>query len=615
VTPRLRAALLPAAALSFIAAGLLARAGGLAGPATQLWMAGLVLTGLPVVWRTLRGALRGHFASDIVASLAIVTAVVLVNPLPGLIVVLMQTGGEALERLAEGRASAAVRELEAQAPRVAHRWAGERLDDIAADDIATGDHLMVRPGELVPADAVVVDGRSHVDTKAITGEPVPRLAEPGTLLLSGMANIEGPLTVRATAPAGESQYARIVDLVRSAQASKAPLQRLADRYAVWFTPLTLVVCALAWFASRDPQRVLAVLVVATPCPLILAVPVAVIGGINRAARRQIVFRHGGALEELGTVHTAVFDKTGTLTVGRPGVRTVHARPPFGVDEVLRLAAAVELRSSHVLARTVVDAANAVHAKLPPATDVVEEPGRGIEGRADGRRVAIGSLAYFDARDPALAAGLAAMLAGLEHHDGTARSAVVIDGVPAAILEFADQVRPEVPALLARLKAAGITRTLLLTGDSGANAARVGASLGFDESIGDLLPEDKVVQVRALVDRGEHVVMLGDGTNDAPALSAASVGVALASGGGGVTAEAADIVLLADDPGRLADALLISRRTLAIARQSIWAGLGLSGLAMAFAAVGMIPPTLGALLQEGIDVAVILNALRAAGRAS
>lgn len=615
MTPRLRAALLPAAALSFIAAGLLARAGGLVGPATQLWMAGLVLTGLPVVWRTLRGALRGHFASDIVASLAIVTAVVLVNPLPGLIVVLMQTGGEALERLAEGRASAAVRELEAQAPRVAHRWIGERLDDIAADDIATGDHLMVRPGELVPADAVVVDGRSHVDTKAITGEPVPRLAEPGTLLLSGMANIEGPLTVRATAPAGESQYARIVDLVRSAQASKAPLQRLADRYAVWFTPITLVVCALAWYASRDPQRVLAVLVVATPCPLILAVPVAVIGGINRAARQQIVFRHGGALEELGTVHTAVFDKTGTLTVGRPGVRTVHARPPFGVDEVLRLAAAVELRSSHVLARTVVDAANAVHAKLPPATDVVEEPGRGIEGRADGRRVAIGSLSYFDARDPELAAGLAAMLAGLEHHDGTARSAVVIDGVPAAILEFADQVRPEVPALLARLKAAGITRTLLLTGDSGANAARVGASLGFDESIGDLLPEDKVLQVRALVDRGEHVVMLGDGTNDAPALSAASVGVALASGGGGVTAEAADIVLLADDPGRLADALLISRRTLAIARQSIWAGLGLSGLAMAFAAVGMIPPTLGALLQEGIDVAVILNALRAAGRAS
>jgi heavy metal translocating P-type ATPase len=612
VTPRLRAALLPAAALGFIAAGLLARFGVLPYPAIGIWMAGLLLTGTPVIVHTGRGMLRGQFAADIVATLAIITAYVVADPLPGLIVVLMQTGGEALERLAEGRASAAVRELEAQAPRVAHRWRGEQLDDIPADAIATGDHLLVRPGELVPADAVVLEGRSHVDTKAITGEPVPRLAETGTLLLSGMANIEGPLTVRATARAGESQYARIVDLVRNAQAGKAPLQRLADRYAVWFTPLTLVVCALAWLASRDPGRVLAVLVVATPCPLILAVPVAVIGGINRAARRQVVFRHGGALEQLGNVRTAVFDKTGTLTVGRPGVRTVHARPPFEVDEVLRLAAAVELRSSHVLARTVVDAANAVHAVLPPATEVVEEPGRGIEGRADGRHVAIGSIAYFEARDPGLAACLGEMLASLERHEGTARSCVAIDGTPAAILEFADQVRPEVPALLARLKAAGITRTMLLTGDSTANAAQVGAALGFDESLGDLLPEDKVRHVRALVDRGERVVMLGDGTNDAPALTAASVGVALASGGGGVTAEAADIVLLADDPGRLADAMQISRHTLAIARQSIWAGLGLSAVAMGFAAVGLIPPTVGALLQEGIDVAVILNALRAAG---
>ncbi|HEX5818070.1 MAG TPA: hypothetical protein VFY20_04285, partial [Gemmatimonadales bacterium] len=243
MTPRLRAALLPAAALVFIAAGLFARSGLLPHPAIGIWMAGLLLTGTPVVLHTARGMLRGQFAADIVATLAILTAYAVADPLPGLIVVLMQTGGEALERLAEGRASAAVRELEAQAPRVAHRWRGEHLDDIPADAIATGDHLLVRPGELVPADAVVLEGRSHVDTKAITGEPVPRVAETGTLLLSGMANIEGPLTVRATARAGESQYARIVDLVRNAQAGKAPLQRLADRYAVWFTPLTLVVCA------------------------------------------------------------------------------------------------------------------------------------------------------------------------------------------------------------------------------------------------------------------------------------------------------------------------------------------------------------------------------------
>jgi P-type E1-E2 ATPase len=227
-------------------------------------------------------------------------------------------------------------------------------------------------------------------------------------------------------------------------------------------------------------------------------------------------------------------------------------------------------------------------------------------------VAIGSLAYFESRDPALAACLGEMLASLEQHEGTARSGVVIDGRLAAVLEFADQVRPEVPAMLARLKAAGIGRTLLLTGDSTSNARQVGTALGFDDAHGDLLPEDKVRQVRALVDGGERVLMLGDGTNDAPALSAATVGVALASGGGGVTAEAADIVLLADDPGRLVDAVHISRRTLAIARQSVWAGLGLSALAMVFAAFGVIPPTAGALLQEGIDVAVILNALRASG---
>ncbi|MCU0622033.1 MAG: heavy metal translocating P-type ATPase [Gemmatimonadales bacterium] len=609
---RLRAAALPVATLVVIVVGLVARLTGHPGPAHRFWMAGLVVCGMPVVWHTLRGVLRGHFAADIVATLAIVTAVALGNPLPGLIVVLMQTGGEALERYAEGRASAAVRELEAQAPRTAHRWSGDELEEISAEAIRTGDRLLVRPGELVPADAIVQEGRSHVDTKAITGEPLPRVAEPGTLLLSGMANQEGPLTVRATAPAGESQYARIVELVQSAQASKTPLQRLADRYAVWFTPLTLLVCGAAWLASRDPQRVLAVLVVATPCPLILAVPVAVIGGINRAARRQVVFRHGGALEQLGNVTTAVFDKTGTLTVGRPGVRTVHAHPPFEVPEVLRLAAALELRSSHVLARTVVDAANAVHATLPPATDVVEEPGRGIVGHADGRRVEIGSTAYFEQRDPALAARFRDMMARLEPHEGVARSCVAIDGVPAAILEFADRVRPEVPALLARLKAAGVSRTLLLTGDSAANATSVGAALGFDAAEGDLLPEDKVTHVRALTDRGERVVMLGDGTNDAPALSAASVGVALASGGGGVTAEAADVVLLADDPGRLADAVQISRETLHIARQSVWVGLGLSGLAMLVAAFGYIPPTVGALLQEGIDVAVIVNALRAAG---
>ena len=292
------------------------------------------------MWQTVRGVFAGRFAADLVAMLAIVTALLLGEPLAGLIVVLMQTGGEALERYAQGRASAAVRELEAAAPRLAYRMVGGTIEDVSAELIAVGDELLLRPGELLASDAVVLEGRSHVDASRLTGEPMPVSAHPGVRLLSGSLNIEGPLTVRATARASESQYARIVDLVRTAQESKSPLQRLADRYAAWFTPLTLAVCALAYILSGDPSRVLAVLVVATPCPLILATPVAVVGGINRAARQGIIFRNGTALEQLGRVDVAVFDKTGTLTIGRPRVDRVQTTPEFTAEELLRLAGSV-----------------------------------------------------------------------------------------------------------------------------------------------------------------------------------------------------------------------------------------------------------------------------------
>jgi P-type E1-E2 ATPase len=293
----------------------------------------------------------GRFAADLVAMLAIVTALFLGEPLAGLLVVLMQTGGEALERYAEGRASEAVRELEAAAPRQAHRVRMGSTEDVEADAVAVGDELLVRPGELVPCDGLVLSGRSHVDAARLTGEPLPVSAAPGTRLLSGSLNLDGPLTIRATAPASESQYARIVELVRTAQQSKSPLQRLADRYAVWFTPFTLFVCAVTYLLTEDPVRVLAVLVVATPCPLILATPVAVVGGINRGARRGIIFRHGSALEQLAGITVAVFDKTGTLTIGRPRVARVLAAAPYTEPEVLRLAGAVEHGSGHLLART------------------------------------------------------------------------------------------------------------------------------------------------------------------------------------------------------------------------------------------------------------------------
>jgi heavy metal translocating P-type ATPase len=573
-------------------------------------MVGLVTTGLPVVWRTFRGVLAGRFAADLVAMLAITAAVLLREPLAGLIVVLMQTGGEALERYAEGRASEAVRELERAAPHIAHRVRDGRIEDIEAEDIRVGDELLVRPGELIPCDAVVINGRPHVDTSRITGEPLPMSADNDSQIVSGYHNLEGPLGARATAPAGESQYARIVELVRTAQTSKAPLQRLADRYALWFTPLTLLVCAAAYLLSNDPVRVLAVLVVATPCPLILATPVAVIGGINRAARRGIIFRHGTALEQLARIDVAIFDKTGTLTIGRPSVAAVHAGPGFTPQDVLQLAGAVEQGSSHLLARTLIDEATVQRISLPEAYDVVEVPGQGVTGVVNGRDVTIGGWSFVTTRHPQIASELAPLLKPTGQNG--LRAYVAVDGRGAGIVEYADRLRPDLSWLFAALRRFGVRRTLLLSGDDQTNAQHVANQVGIDETHGDLLPAEKTAAVQMLVKQGHRVLMLGDGTNDAPALSAATVGIALASGGGGVTAEAADAVILADDPTRIVEAIEISRRTLRLAKQSIWTGLGLSGIAMVFAAAGIIPPTIGALLQEGIDVAVIMNALRAVG---
>lgn len=603
---RLRGAVPPIAALAFLSAGALARlAAPLASTATTVWMAGLLLTGAPVVWRTLRGALAGRFAADLVASLAIVAAVALDQPVAGLVIVLMQTGGEALERYAEGRASNAMRALEAAAPRVAHRLSGIHVDDVPANAVAVGDVLLVRPGELIPCDAMVIDGRSHVDVSRLTGEPLPVSAVAGTWLMSGSANGDGTLTVRALATAGQSQYAHIVALVRTAQASKAPLQRLADRYAVWFTPITLAVCLAAYIVTRDPVRVLAVLVVATPCPLILAAPIAFIGGINRAARRHIIIRNGGALERLERVRVAVFDKTGTLTIGRPQVSHVTPAPGLSEREVLGVAGAVEQGSSHLLARTLVEAAEASGISLPPAQHVCEAAGRGVSGRVDGHAVTVGARSFVLERHPDAMAGLDA----LERPDGLS-ACVAVDGRVVGIVEYADRVRPELHAAMAELSRLGMTRTVLLSGDNAANARAVAEFAGIREVAADLLPEDKVTAVRRLVAEGNQVLMVGDGANDAPALSSATVGVALAGHGGGITAEAADVVVLADDLLRVPEVIRIGRRTMRIARQSIWAGLAMSGVAMVFASLGLIAPAAGALLQEVIDVAVILNALRA-----
>jgi len=599
-------------ALAFLVVGGIVRFMSGASHADAVWMIGLVVTGTPVVWRTLRRFASGHFATDLVATLAVATSVILLQPLAGLVIVLMQTGGEALERYAEGRASAAVRALEEEAPRIAHRFAagevpsvGGATDDIGVGAVLVGDHLLVRPGEMVPCDAVVVEGTSHVDASRLTGEAVPVRAKVGTALSSGSLNLDGPLVMRATATAGESQYARIVELVRSAQSTRAPLQRLADRYAVWFTPVTLVACAVTYLASGDVERVLAVLVVATPCPLILATPIAIIGGVNRAARRLIVVKHGGAFEQLAGVTAAVFDKTGTLTVGTPMVSGVMPVAGFAHADVLRLAASVERGSGHPLARSVVDAAERRGLTLGTATEVRESPGRGVSGMVSGWRVCVGARGYVE---ECVRAPHGSPFAEVPDREGL-RAHVSIDGRFAGVIEFADELRPGLPRMFAALRDAGVRRCVLLSGDSVAHTSAVAMRVGVTEARGGLLPGDKVDVVAGLVRDGERVLMVGDGTNDAPALSAATVGIALAGHGGGITAEAADVVILNDDLSRVVEAIRISRRTVRIARQSIWTGLGLSAAAMLVASLGYIPPAIGALLQEAIDVAVILNALR------
>ena len=603
---------IPAAALSFLVVGtvLWFRPQDTAPIfANRIWFTGLLLTAAVPVWNTVRDMLHGEFAADVVAILAIVAAAALYQPFAGLVVVIMLTGGAALERYAEGRAGAAVAALEQAAPRLAHiRDTDGSLRDVPAESVKVGDLLLVRPGELIPCDGTVVDGRSHVDASAITGEPLAVPVASGSQVVSGSANVDGPLTVKATASAGESQYLRIVELVRNAQGSKAPLQRLADRAAVWFTPITLLICVVTWIITRDSNRVLSVLMVATPCPLILATPIAIIGGINRCARRQIIIRTGGALEALATVTTAVFDKTGTLTKGQPGVERVRPLAGFDVNAVLRAAGAVDFGSGHQLARPLVKFAEQTVGALPIASGVTEVAGRGISGTVDGSLVRVGSLAWLRETLPA---NTARDLDTLDDSGDGLRAYVSIGDMPAGTVEFADSLRDGLPEFFRELGALGVTRTVMLSGDHTSNVAVVAKELGITDARGDLLPEHKVSIVQEFQAKGEKVAMIGDGTNDAPALSTAEVGIALAGHGGGITAEAADIVLLVDEISRVADAIRASKSTMRIAKQSIGVGLGLSAVGMIFAALGFLSPTMGALGQEVIDVAVIVNALRAA----
>ncbi len=568
--------------------------------ADRIFFVTLLVGGVPLVGQTLWGIVRGRFAADIVAMLAIVGAFLFHQYFAGTVIVLMQSGGEALEAYAMDRASASLEALLARAPRIARRLEGERLVEVAVEAIRPGELIVVRPGDLVPVDGEVTAGDSSVDQSALTGEPMPVRARPGTTLMSGGVNLDGALTLRAVRPAELSQYQQIVQLVARARREKPPIQRLADRYAVWFTPLTLVTCGIAYAITHSPTSVLAVLVVATPCPLILATPIAVIAGIARAAAEGIIVKTGVAIEQIGRARVVVFDKTGTLTLGHPTVERVVPVGGGSAEELLRLAAAVEQRSGHHLGHAVAEAAKRRPIDVPVASEVHETPGLGVTGVVEGHEIAVGSLAYHRSRGVAIRDGLPERTTAY----------VTVDGRPAGSLVFADRLRHQVPGLMQRLVVLGVTDTVMLTGDRQETAEIIAAQAGIHTVLANLLPADKVAAVQELKRRETVVVMVGDGINDAPALAAATVGVALGAHGAAASAEAADVVLLVDDITRVAEAIAISQRMRRIAMQSIGVGLGVSGALMVIAAMGHITPAIGALLQEALDAAVIVNALRA-----
>jgi heavy metal translocating P-type ATPase len=605
---RLRVLGAPVLALSGIAiGGLLALFVGSA-PANAVWAATVAFMLAPLTWSVARSLRRGDIGVDVIALLAMAGALALGEYLAGAVIALMLAGGNALEAFASGRARRELTALIERAPRTAHRRTRDGWEEIPVEAVEVGEVLLVRAGEVLPTDGVIVGERAVLDESSLTGEPLPATYARGHTVRSGTANAGDAFELRATRRAGDSAYAALVALVREAEGRRAPFARMADRYAAFFLPLTLLIAGGAWAISGDPIRALAVLVVATPCPLILAAPIAFVAGLSRAAHIGVIVKGGVAIERLGDARTVLLDKTGTLTLGIPAIERAIALKDIPREELLRLAASLDQLSSHVLAAAIVRQADQEAIALTRPETAREAPGQGIEGVVEGRRVLVGSAAWLAEHgidpDDHQALGVSA--------EGNAIVLVGVDEHLVGVLVMGDHIRPDAHELIRRLRAAGVRQVAMLSGDREEIAQAVGRQLGLDRVYAQQSPQDKLEIVRRMQGdpRCSPVVMVGDGINDAPALATADVGIAMSNAAATVSSETADAVITVDRIDRVADAIAIGRRTVRIARQSVVSGIGLSMCGMVLAAAGLLVPVAGAIFQEAIDVAVILNALRA-----
>jgi heavy metal translocating P-type ATPase len=563
----------------------------------------------------------GHWGIDILAVTAIVSTVLVGEFIASMIIVLMLAGGTALEDFAAGRAKGELSALLARVPQTAHRERNGAAhdggtppngashantadngahEDVAATDVRVGDILLVKPGEVVPLDGVLLSDAGTFDESSLTGESMPVERSAGEGIMSGSVNGEAAIRLRVTAVMEDSQYSRIVALVKEASESRAPMVRLADRYAIPFTAFAYALGAVAWIVSGSPTRFAEVLVVATPCPLLIAAPVAFLGGMSQAAKSGIIVKYAGVLEQLGKVRTAAFDKTGTLTYGRPSLVSIVTADSMGQDELLRLAGSAEQYSSHVLAASVMEAATTRGLRFETASEALEHAPHGVRAVFDGREVVVGK--------PAFVAEYAPGVVETDLHSGQLGIYVGVGGVYVGALVMSDPLRAEARQTLAELSDLGVSETVMLTGDALATAKHIAAEVGLTDVRAECLPPDKVEAVRSLKLR--PVMMVGDGVNDAPVLAVADVGIAMGARGSTAAGESADVVIILDDLSKAAHAVRVGQRTVRVAMESIWIGIVLSVMLMVAAAAGYVPAIAGALSQELVDLATILNALRA-----